>query len=148
MNNANKVFSMLALGAAILVGILIVLNWITLNAVAPLNLIVAQIQAPLGIVMLGLSAVLIALFFIAYLKIQVGTLLETRRLLKEIQHAHDLADKAEASRVENLHQLVATEFRLLDQRLCSIAEWANPPSQDQEGKPLSLTEIVTRNKQS
>lgn len=144
MNNMNRVFSVLALGASILVVILVMLNWSTLNAAAPLNLIVAQIQAPLGIVMLGLSAVLIALFFVAYLKIQVGALLETRRLLKEVQHAHDLADKAEASRVENLHHLIATEFRLLNERLSSIAELAHQSNNDQEGRPLSLTEIVTR----
>ncbi|MBK6974808.1 MAG: hypothetical protein IPH26_18365 [Sterolibacteriaceae bacterium] len=67
-----------------------------------------------GVVMLGLAAVLVALFFVAYLRNQIGSLLETRKLLKEVQRAHDLpsTDQAEESRIENLHRLISTEFSL------------------------------------
>lgn len=115
----RRVSTLLAWAAVALVAALAILNWSTLMASAPLNLVVAHVEAPLGIVMLGLAVVLIALFFIAYLRNQIGFLLETRKLLKEVQHAHDLADKAEASRIENLHRLIETEFRLLNERLSS-----------------------------
>lgn len=73
------------------------LNWAPLLAPAPLNLLVAQIEAPLGVVMLGLAGVLVALFLVAQLRSQIGSLLETRRLLKEIQRVQDLAVPASAT---------------------------------------------------
>lgn len=123
----KRISNLLAWGAVAVVAALAALNWSTLTASAPLNLVVAQVQAPLGVVLLALTAVLVALFFVAHLRIQIGSLLETRKLLKEIQRVQDLADKAEASRMENLHQLVATEFRLLNERLSSLAT-ANHPT--------------------
>ena len=95
----KRVSNLLAWGAVAVVAALSALNWPTLMAPAPLDLVVAQVQAPLGVVMLGLAAVLVALFFVAYLRNQIGSLLETRKLLKEVQRAHDLADQAEASRI-------------------------------------------------
>ncbi len=108
----------------IFMGAFIVLNWSVLMTTATLDFVVAQVQAPVGVVMLGACAVLVALFFVAYLQNQISSLLETRRLLKEIQRVQELADKAEASRLENLQQLMATEFRLLHDRLGE----ARPPT--------------------
>jgi uncharacterized integral membrane protein len=150
----KRVSNLLAWGAVAVVAALSALNWPTLMAPAPLDLVVAQVQAPLGVVMLGLAAVLVALFFVAYLRNQIGSLLETRKLLKEVQRAHDLADQAEASRIENLHRLISTEFRLLNDRLGAIVAVAEPVSgpanedPEGEGRPLSLTELVTRGEPS
>lgn len=144
----NRWSNLLAWGAVAIVAALAVLNWSTLMAPAPLNLVVAQVQAPLGVVMLGLTAVLVALFFVAYLRNQIGSLLETRKLLKEVQRVHDLADQAEASRIDTLHKLISTEFRLLNERLGSVATPAQPVSADRDASPLSLTEIVTRSEPS
>lgn len=144
----NRVSNLLAWGAVAVVAALSALNWPTLMAPAPLDLVVAQVQAPLGVVMLGLAAVLVALFFVAYLRNQIGSLIETRRLLKEVQRAHDLADQAEASRIENLHRLIATEFRLLNERLGSTVAVTEPASEDPGDRPLSLTELVTRGEPS
>lgn len=113
--------SLLGWVAVALVAGLAALNWPTLSAPAPLNLLIVQVQAPLGIVLLGVTATLVALFFVAYLHSEIGSLLETRKLLKEIQRVQALADKAEASRIEDLQQLVANEFRLLNERLSSPA---------------------------
>lgn len=150
----NRVSNLLAWGAVAIVAGLAFLNWQTLMAPAPLNLVVAQVQAPLGVVMLGLAAVLVVLFFVASLRNQIGSLLETRRLLKEIQRVQQLADKAEASRIDNLHQLIATEFRLLNERLSAGAEASHSAtngaglprlaSADREDSPMSLKELVTR----
>ena len=127
-----------------LVAALLALNWTTLTASAPLDLVVAQVQAPLGVVMLGLTAVLVALFLVAYLRNQISALIETRRLLKEIQRVQDLATKADESRIENLHRLIATEFRLLNERLNSSASVDHAASAEQTDRPLSLTDLVTR----
>ena len=112
--------------AAAIVG-LSALNWSTLMAAAPLNLVVAQIEAPLGAPMLGLFGVFVALFFIAYLQSQVRLLLETRRLLKDVQRVQDLADRAEASRIEGLDRRLTTEFKRLDERLNSLTSLLQGP---------------------
>ena len=71
--------------------------------------------------------------------------METRKLLKEIQRVQELADKAEASRIENLHQLISTEFRLLNERMGSASVVHMPSHQDDnDPRPLSLTELVAR----
>jgi hypothetical protein len=139
----------------IVVAVLAALNWPTLMVSAPLNLVVTQVQVPLGAVMLGVAGVIVALFFVAYLRNQIGSLLETRRLLHEIQRVQNLADKAEASRLENLHQLISTEFRLLNERLTTAqagrsvqlhgdgAESGREGPASDEFRPLSLTDIVT-----
>jgi enhancing lycopene biosynthesis protein 2 len=119
-------------------------------AAAPLNLVVAQIQAPLGVVVIGLASVLLALFFVAYLRNQIGSLLETRKLLMEVQRVQALADKAEASRIDNLQHLMVTEFRMLNERLAATAAAprATGAAADQEFKPTSMTEIVTGRRQA
>ena len=113
----------------------IVLNWSVMMTSATLDFVVVQVQAPVGVVMLGACAVLVALFFVAYLQNQISSLLETRRLLKEIQRVQELADKAEASRIENLQQLMATEFRLLHERLDNGKAPLSEPPVPREDRP-------------
>ncbi len=144
----KQLSNVLAVVSSVIVAALIVLNWSSLMISAPLNLVVARVEAPLGVVILGLAAVLVTLFLVAYLHNQVGTLLETRKLLKEVQRVQGLADKAEESRVENLHQLIATEFRLLNERLSSVAPAAEPDSAAPEGRLRSLAAIVTGRERS
>lgn len=137
--------NLLAWGALAIVAALCVLNWHTLMVPAPFDLVLWQVQAPLGGVLLAVAGVLLALFLFAYLNSQVSALLESRKLLKEIQRVQALADKAEASRIENLHQLVATEFRLLNERLgTGTTAPAATEAQAQAQQPLSLAELVAR----
>ncbi len=117
----RRATNLLAWGALVVVGALVGLNWSTLTLPAPLNLGVTQIQAPLGLVVLGVAVVLVALFLAAYLQNLIGSLLESRGLLREVQRIQGLADKAEASRVESLHQLMRTEFRSLHERIDALA---------------------------
>lgn len=121
------------------------LNWSVLAAPTALNLVATQVHAPVGVILLAMTAVFVALFIVATLYSRIGTLLETRRLLKEVQQARDLAEQAEASRLENLHQLIATEFRLLNDRLGSLTaeKKADTKAATEEFKPVSLSAIVT-----
>lgn len=90
----------------------------------------------------GLAAVPLILFFVAYLHQQISTLVETRRLLREVQRAHELADKAEASRVEGLHQLLTSEFRVINERLDSLGA-ALPASIAATETPTGLRRILS-----
>ena len=89
-----------------LISLLAVFNWTALSTPAAVSLGVTEIQAPLGVLMLGLT-ILLSAFFIAYaLWMQSSVLLETRRHAKEIQVQRDLADKAEASRFTELRSVL------------------------------------------
>ncbi|MBE2264270.1 MAG: LapA family protein [Burkholderiaceae bacterium] len=148
----QKISTYLAWVATAIIAALVVLNWNVMMANAQIDLLFLQISAPLGVVMLAAAGGLFAIFFVLYLRNQISSLMETRRLLKEVQRAHDLADKAEASRIENLHKLISTEFRLLNERLslservstAAVAAESGKPD-DGEFRPVSLTEIVSRN---
>jgi hypothetical protein len=87
-----------------------VLNWAALSTPAPINLLVTQVEGPLGVVVLGLGAVLIVLFVLLLLWLQAGVLLESRRHSREIAAQRELADKAEASRFTEMRQMLENEF--------------------------------------
>lgn len=141
----KRLINLLAWSALAVVAALSALNWATLTAQAPLDLFVAQIQAPLGVVLLGMAGVLVALFFVAYLRTQVETLLETRKLLREVQRVQGLADKAEESRIEKLHKLISSEFRLLNERLSAAsAVSARPVAGAAEPAPGLIEVVSTR----
>ena len=98
---------------ALLTLIFTVVNWTALSAPAPINLLVTEVQGPLGLVILGLGAVLIALFVLLILSLQASVLLETRRHSRELTAQRELADKAEASRFTELRQMLEQEFAAL-----------------------------------
>lgn len=109
-----------------LVAALVVLNWPALLTTSPINLVVAEVHLPLGLLMPALAAVPLALFLVAYLHQRIRTLMDTRDLLREVQRAHDLADKAEASRIEALRQSMNEQFRRINERLDRLG--AAPPA--------------------
>ncbi len=102
------------------------LNWSALTADTSLNLLVAQVQAPMGVILLGLTAVFVALFFMATLYSRIANLMESRGLHKELRQAQDMADKAEASRLENLQHVMLTEFRMLNERIDKLEDSQTP----------------------
>lgn len=141
----KRVSNLLAWGTLAIVAALCILNWHTLMVPAPLDLVLWQVQAPLGAVLLAVAGVLMVFFLLAYLNNQVSSLMESRKLLKEIQRVQGLADKAEASRIENLHQLISTEFRLLNERMGATTVVSMPTdSRNESQQPLSLSELVAR----
>ncbi len=85
-------------------------NWNSFMAPTTLSLLFATVQAPLGLVMLGFTALLTALFllFIAYL--QASLLMDSRRYARELQAQRTLADQAEASRIAELRGYLEVEL--------------------------------------
>lgn len=89
-----------------LIVLLAAFNWSALAAPSMVSLGVAEVQAPLGVLMLGLTC-LLSVFFIAYvLWLQGSVLMEARRHAKEMHAQRDLADKAEASRFTELRAVL------------------------------------------
>jgi hypothetical protein len=96
------------------------LNWSALTAPSPVQLGLTEVQAPMGLMLLGLMAGCVGLFFIATLASRVAQLVESHRLHKDLRAALTRADQAEASRLQALQHTVIAEFRALDQRLQAL----------------------------
>lgn len=100
--------------------VFVLVNWSALNAPTTLSLAFAQVQAPLGIVMLGFVVAVTVLFLAYIVYLQMSGLLETRRHGKELQTQRTLADQAEASRFTELRGFLDGEFARLGQRQAEL----------------------------
>jgi uncharacterized integral membrane protein len=120
------VFAVLALFAAV--------NLNSFITPTHLWLLFASIEAPLGLIMLGFTA-LISLMFLAFIGyMQASFLYETKRFNREIQSCRELADKAEASRIAALKGFLETELARAETRqtdlYSSLQERANKLESD------------------
>ncbi|MBA3035800.1 MAG: LapA family protein [Desulfobacterium sp.] len=87
------------------------LNWSVFTTPATLSLGVTVIQAPLGLVMLGLLAFLSAVFLVFVIYLQTSVLLEARRHARELHANRELANQAETSRFTELREFVEAELK-------------------------------------
>jgi uncharacterized integral membrane protein len=110
----------------VLVGLFALLNWDAFSALTPLNLGLTTVQAPLGLIMLGLVAFLCVLFTVWVVTMQASSLMEARRQTRELQAQRDLADRAEASRFTELRsELMARLDRLQSDSRVAIEQSSN-----------------------
>lgn len=101
--------AMMVLLAAIV--IFTALNWNAIMTPTVLSLGLATIEAPLGLIMLGMLAILTACFLAYIVFLQSSVLLEARRHARELQTNRELADQAEASRFTELRKFIEAEMR-------------------------------------
>lgn len=76
----------------------------------------SQIEAPLGLVLLGTLVGALAFFLVAMMLFQTGHLMELRQATKDAKEQRNLADKAEHSRFTELRQWLQTEEQAQRQR--------------------------------
>ncbi len=88
-----------------------VLNWSAFMAPTTLSLGVANIQAPLGLLLLGMLVFLVAVFLVFVVYLQTSVLIDTRRNARELQASQELAEKAEASRFTELRGFLEVELK-------------------------------------
>jgi uncharacterized integral membrane protein len=84
------------------VGLFAAINWSVFTALTTISLGFTTVQAPLGLIMLGLIVFLCVLFTVWVIVLQANSLRDARRQTKELQAQRDLADRAEASRFTEL----------------------------------------------
>ena len=92
-------------------GVFALLNWNAFVTPTPLSLGVTTVDAPLGLVMLGITVFLSVLFIVWAMTLQAGALMDARRLARDLQAQRELADKAEASRFTELRTFLAAELQ-------------------------------------
>jgi hypothetical protein len=99
-----------------LVVIFTIANWGVIMTPTTVSLLVADIQAPIGFILVLATLLLSAFFLVFVVYLQTTVLLDARRHSKELAAQRDLADKAEASRFTDLRAwLDAGLSRLADQ---------------------------------
>ncbi len=91
------------------------LNWTAFTTPTSLYLGFTTVEAPLGLIMLAMVALLSIVFVIWAISLQATLLVEQRRLNKDLQAQRALADTAEASRFTELRSFIAAETLRLAQ---------------------------------
>lgn len=97
-----RIRSLFLLLVLTLIGAFTMLNWSVFLTNQTLSMGVTTLQAPLGLVMLGLLLFVVAYFLVYVVYLQSTVLFDARRNAKELQTNRELADKAEASRFTEL----------------------------------------------
>ncbi len=105
-----KARSLLILLALIAVAAFAMLNWAAFNASTSLSFGVATVQAPLGLIMLGVLAFFLVFFLVFVVYLQTTVMLDSRLHAKELRANRELADKAEASRFTELRAFLEAEL--------------------------------------
>ncbi len=114
-----KLLGWISLVALVLLALFAVANWSLVAAPATLNFLVFSVEGPLGLILLGATLLLAALFAAYALSLRTTALVETRRHMKALETQRARADDAEASRITALGSVFEREFAALR---TSIAE--------------------------
>jgi uncharacterized integral membrane protein len=93
-----KTRSLLLVLLIVLVATFVALNFEEILRPTPLNLGLSTVQAPMGLVLVGLLAAVLLIFLLALLYFQTAHVMEVRRINRDVAEQRQLADKAEASR--------------------------------------------------
>lgn len=114
----------------LVVFILLIAGFVALNfeqilLPTPLNFGVTQVQAPLGLVLLGMLALVLVVFLAVLVYSQTLHMMEVRRITRDAAEQRTLADKAEASRFTELRQYLQTELQATAARERELADKAN-----------------------
>lgn len=105
-----RVFASLLLLVLVALGAFVALNWSAIVAPGPVSLGFFAVQAPLGAILLGACAALIALFLLAAAYEKTVALAEARRHARELRAQRELADRAEASRFAELRTAIHADL--------------------------------------
>lgn len=108
-----KIVGPLILAGLVLLGIFTLANWGALSAPTTLSFVAFSLQAPLGFVLLGMILVFLALFTVYVLVLRTTMLMDARHYARELEAQKQLAEKAEASRLNELRGQLDQQFAKL-----------------------------------
>ena len=104
---------LIVLGA---VAIFAAINWKAFMAPTTLSVVFANVEAPLGLILLAAVGLLTLLFLLYVVYLQSPILMENRRNARELQAQRELAEQAEASRISQLRSFLESELRRLGEK--------------------------------
>jgi uncharacterized integral membrane protein len=91
-------------------------NWNAFTTPTTLSVIFATVDAPLGLILLGIVVLLAALFLLYVAYLQSSVLFETRRHARELHVQRELAEQSESSRIHELRAFLETQLQNLAQQ--------------------------------
>jgi len=89
------------------------LNWTVITTPTQIYLVFARIDAPLGVILLAVTAGVTLLYGVFLTLIETSAMLDTRRYARELQAQRQLAETAEASRYTELKAYLQGEMASL-----------------------------------
>ena len=131
--------TLLLVAVILLIAGFVALNFEAIVQPTSLNLGFSEIQAPLGLVMLGMVVAVLVVFLLALVYFQTSHLMEVRRITREASEQRQLADKAEASRFTELREFLRTEMQATAAR---DAELSNQLMQKMDALRAGLAETI------
>ena len=131
--------TLLLVALILLIAGFVALNFEAIVQPTVLNLGFADVQAPLGLVMLGMVVAVLVVFLLALVFFQTSHLMEVRRITREANEQRQLADKAEASRFTELREYLRAELQTAATR---DAELSNQLMQKLDAVRSQLTETI------
>lgn len=116
-----KLLGSIIIVALSLLALFTLANWSVLTAPTTLSFVFFEIQGPLGVVLLGVTVVLVLLFALYALSLRTTMLMASHRHKQELQAQRKLAESAEASRLNELRQQMEREFGQLRSQIEQLA---------------------------
>ncbi|BCZ85114.1 hypothetical protein Q8F57_045355 [Paraburkholderia terrae] len=107
-----------------LLGLFTILNWDTFSRPTLLDMVVARVDAPLGIILLCAIGVLTLIYALSVARLEITVQLEARRMKNEMEQLREIADKATESRVQALQDFLVRETQRIDVKLDMLLESA------------------------
>lgn len=86
-------------------------NWEALNTPSEVSIGFTTVDAPIGIILLVLVGLLGVMFLAYILWLQGTVIMDYHRHTKELKHQRELADKAEASRFNELREFLIQQHK-------------------------------------
>ncbi len=108
-----KTRSLLLILLIVLIATFVALNFEEILRPTPVNLGLSTVQAPMGLVLVGLLAAVLLIFLLALLYFQTAHVMEVRRINRDVAEQRQLADKAEASRFTALQEYLRQELQAI-----------------------------------
>lgn len=117
----------------------VALNFEQILQPTALNFGFTEVLAPMGLVLLGMLALVLVVFLAALVYYQTMHLVEMRRVTREVNEQRQLADKAEASRFTELRHYLEGELQAAATRERTLSEQLH---QKLEQVQVALTQAV------
>lgn len=137
-----KIRTLLLILFILLVAGFVALNFAQILQPTSLSFGVTEVQAPLGLVLLGMLVLVLVVFLAALVYQQTTHMIEVRRVTREASEQRNLADKAEASRFTELRTFLQAEMQATAAREIDLAEKLH---QKVDKLQHAMTEVIEQN---
>ena len=109
-----KIRTIFLLLILILMAVFLIINWGALSTETAVNLVYTEIQAPLGILVVGGFAAVVFILLVYMVWQQASVTMELRAAYKEARNARTVADDAEKSRFAESNRVLLERIEKLE----------------------------------